>query len=81
MAIYITNPEANRLARELVARTGETLTEAVTQALRERLERTFSPPPKGRLERLLAITARSATRPCVSAFTDHDLYGPDGLPT
>lgn len=81
MAIYITNLEANRLARELVARTGETLTEAVTQALRERLEHISSPPPEGRLERLRAITARSAARPRLSAFTDHDLYGSDGLPT
>jgi antitoxin VapB len=38
--LNIKNPEADRLARELAAATGETLTEAVTRALRERLDRT-----------------------------------------
>ncbi|HUS07361.1 MAG TPA: type II toxin-antitoxin system VapB family antitoxin [Bryobacteraceae bacterium] len=33
------NPEADRLARELAAQTGESLTDAVINALRERLER------------------------------------------
>jgi len=35
----IKNPTADRLARALALRTGETLTEAVIKALRERLER------------------------------------------
>jgi antitoxin VapB len=39
MALSIKHPEADRLARELAARTGETLTEAVVVALRERLTR------------------------------------------
>ena len=39
MALSIKNDEADRLARELVAQTGETLTEAVVSALAERLER------------------------------------------
>jgi antitoxin VapB len=39
MALSIKDPEADRLARELAARTGETLTQAVLQALRERLVR------------------------------------------
>jgi antitoxin VapB len=39
MALSIKNPEADRLARELAAATGETLTEAVLNALRERLTR------------------------------------------
>ena len=33
------DPDADRLARDLARRTGETLTEAVIKALRERLER------------------------------------------
>ncbi len=40
MALSIKDPEADRLARELAALTGETLTEAVVVALRERLRRT-----------------------------------------
>jgi antitoxin VapB len=39
MALSIKSHEADRLARELAATTGESLTDAVTEALRERLER------------------------------------------
>lgn len=39
MAISLKDPEADRLAREVAARTGETLTTAVVVALRERLAR------------------------------------------
>jgi antitoxin VapB len=39
MALSIKSDEADRLARELAAETGETLTEAVEIALRERLAR------------------------------------------
>jgi len=39
MRLTIKNPETDRLARELVALTGESITAAVTIALRERLER------------------------------------------
>ena len=38
MALNIRNPEAERLAAELARQTGETKTEAVAQALRERLD-------------------------------------------
>ncbi len=37
MSLNIKNPEAHRLARELAEATGESLTEAVTVSLRERL--------------------------------------------
>ena len=39
MALSIKTGEADRLARALAAETGESLTEAVTEALRQRLER------------------------------------------
>src|SRR5260370_36955643 len=39
MALSIKSEEADRLARELASETGETLTEAVERALRERLDR------------------------------------------
>ena len=39
MALSIKNPEADRLARELAELTGEGLTEAVINALKERLRR------------------------------------------
>lgn len=37
MALNIKNPEANRLAHELADLTGESLTDAVTTAIRDRL--------------------------------------------
>ena len=40
MALYIRSEEVDALARELADATGETITEAVGNALRERLERT-----------------------------------------
>jgi antitoxin VapB len=39
MTLTINHPEADELAHELVSYTGETLTETVLTALRERLER------------------------------------------
>ena len=39
MSLNIKNPEAHRLAGELARLTGESLTQAVTEAIRERLER------------------------------------------
>jgi antitoxin VapB len=39
MALSIKTDEADRLARELSSLTGETMTEAVTKSLAERLER------------------------------------------
>jgi len=39
MALSIKTEEADRLARELARLTGETMTEAITRSLRERLER------------------------------------------
>jgi antitoxin VapB len=39
MAISIKSVETERLAREVAAKTGESLTEAIRKALQERLER------------------------------------------
>lgn len=39
MALSIKTEEADRLARELSRLTGETMTEAITTAMRERIER------------------------------------------
>ena len=39
MSLNIKDPEAHRLARSLAAETGESMTRAVVEALRERLER------------------------------------------
>jgi antitoxin VapB len=46
MALSIKTEEADRLARELSQLTGESMTEAVTKSLRERLEREKKTRPK-----------------------------------
>ena len=84
MALSIKDPEADRLARELAARTGETLTEAIVVALRERLARetgrTRSVPLS---EELAAIRRRCADLPVLDPRASDALIGYDhrGLPT
>ena len=43
MSLNIKSPEAHELAAELARLTGESMTKAVTQALRDRLEREATP--------------------------------------
>jgi antitoxin VapB len=84
MALSIKDPEADRLARELAKATGESLTEAVTNALRERL-RVFQGKQKSREEQLsqvMAIVDRFAARPVFDARSADEIIGYDerGLP-
>ncbi len=61
MALSIKTDEADRLARKLAQLKGETMTEAVTVALRERLEREEQAAlrtPKQKLAELNIILAR-----------------------
>ena len=79
--IEIENEETCRLARELAELTGETVTDAITVAVRERLERQRE--IAERLKRMRAISKRAAKllRPGPSAVEHGDfLYGEDGLP-
>jgi len=55
MSLNVTNEETHRLAKELAALTGESLTAAVTEAVRERLRRVQSDRSSDLVERLLAI--------------------------
>jgi antitoxin VapB len=83
MALNIKNDEAHRLAQALAEATGESLTAAVTQALRDRLERVRQERPGGLAERLMAIGADCAARLKEPYKTiDHDalLYDENGLP-
>lgn len=61
MALSIKTDEADRLARELAAATHESITEAVTIALRERLARvqTLPGPDIVTAARLLAVDFRA----------------------
>jgi antitoxin VapB len=83
MALSVKDPEADRLAREVAHRTGETLTTAIVVALRERLARL-----KGRRRRrslrdeLREIGQRCAALPTLDTRTADEILGYDerGLP-
>ena len=55
MGMNIKNPEAHQLAREVAALTGESVTGAVTESLRERLERLRAEQREGLAAALLTI--------------------------
>jgi antitoxin VapB len=83
VTLSIKHPEADRLARELAARTGETLTEAVIEALRERLIRVHGRSRGPSVtEQLAAIGRRCATLPVLDQRTRDEILGYDerGLP-
>ena len=85
MALNIRDPEAQELARELAAATGETMTQAVIKALRERLERLRSGQLVSRRERaarLMAHGRRFAALPVLDPRSPDQLVGYDeaGLP-
>ena len=80
MALYITNPEADELARELSAATGETITETVIAALRERRDRLRNPSQDDRIARLREISKRAATIIGATSLDFDELYDNDGLP-
>jgi antitoxin VapB len=84
MALSIKHPEADRLARELAALTGETLTDAVVIALRERLARQTGRARAVSLrEELVTIRQRCASLPVLDDRTPEEIIGYDsqGLPT
>ena len=83
MALSVKDPEADRLARDVAARTGETLTTAVVVALRERLARLRGRPRKRRLsEDLREIGRRCSSLPVLDDRAADEIVGYDdrGLP-
>jgi len=84
MAISIKNPEADRLARELAAITGESLSDAVIAALRERLARMVGRRRASSLrDDIKRIQERIARLPVLDRRTDEQIVGYDehGLPS
>jgi antitoxin VapB len=80
-SLNIKDPEAHRLAQAIAEATGETLTRAVTEALRERYERLRRRDPEVLAADIRAIADRAAAhirRP----YLDHAelLYDEHGLP-
>jgi antitoxin VapB len=80
MPIYIANQEAEDLARELAAATGETITDVVIHALRDRRDRLRKPSREERMARLLEISDRSAAIIAGRPVETDELYDEFGLP-
>jgi antitoxin VapB len=83
MSMNIKNEEAYRLAKELAGLTGESLTGAVTQALRERLARVRGARGADVAANLLAIGRDCASHlkePLRSIDHGDMLYDEQGLP-
>lgn len=87
MGMNIKNPEAERLTRQLAEATGESLTEAITASVRERLERVHARAarqrPEARRERLLELgqeIAASLPEPWATQPHGELLYDDLGLP-
>ena len=79
--LNLKDPEAHRLAAAIARETGESMTRAVTAALRERLERLQSHKRKASTDELLAIAKRvsgQVKRPYIDHATF--LYDENGLP-
>src|SRR6266852_2363587 len=83
MSINIKNEETHKLAKALARLTGESMTSAVTKALRERLERVKSERGNDLAERLVKIGEDCATHlkePYRSVDHGELLYDEKGLP-
>jgi antitoxin VapB len=83
--LSIKAPEADRLARQLAAATGETMTDAVIVALRERLVREERKVQDKRqiIDDLMAIAHHCASLPVLDDRTEDEIMGWDenGLPS
>ena len=83
MALNIKDPETDRLARAVAAATGESITQAVNHALRERLERVRrSSADADLLDDIARIARRSSGLPVLDDRTAEEILGYDehGLP-
>ncbi len=86
MGVIIKNPATEAKIRKLAARTGESLTDAVDQAVGERLERLGPAKRKGRVnrKRLAELLAYFDSLPKINEhLTNEEIIGYDegGLPT
>ena len=84
LALNIRNQQAEELAVTVARLTGETKTQAVTQALQERLDR-IRAASKGKsfVDEILEIGRRCAALPVLDDRTPDEIigYDEDGLPT
>lgn len=85
MPLSIKAPEADRLARQLATVTGETITDAVIVAMRERLAREERKQESKQqlIADLMAIASHCASLPVLDNRTEDEIMGWDenGLPS
>jgi antitoxin VapB len=81
MTLNVKDPEAHRLAQAIAKETGESMTRAVTESLRERYERLQRRRGKASVEELLSIARRAAAH-VTGPHIDHAefLYDEHGSP-
>ena len=83
MSLNIKNKETHKLADQLAKLTGESMTDAVTKAVRERLDRVRNQRGSGLADRLLSIGKDCAVRlkePFKTGSHGDLLYDEKGLP-
>ena len=83
MSLNLKNEETHRLAKELASITGESMTVAVSEAIRERLERVRRNSTEDMAERILKIGRECAAHlkePYKSIDIDELLYDEKGMP-
>ena len=83
MALSIKSDEADRLARRVAAATGESLTEAVLGALRERLERLETARGPSLPDRMRRLQVEVRGLPVLDRRSPDEVlgYDADGLPS
>lgn len=83
MALNIKDPETDRLVRDLAKATGETVTDAVRNAVKERLERMRHRVKRSLADDLMEIGRHCAAAPEYDSRTADEILGYDanGLPT
>lgn len=83
MAISIKDPETDRLARALAAATGESLTDAIREALRDRLEREMHRARGGMLAEVRRLQERVSRLPVIDSRPSDEIIGYDrhGVPS
>jgi antitoxin VapB len=83
MSLTIQDPTTDALVRQLIALTGESITEAILQSVKERLDRLIPTSANYSLaEELDTIAQRCASLPVVDSRSSEEIIGYDelGLP-
>jgi antitoxin VapB len=83
MSLNIKNEQTHRLARELASITGESMTVAVSEAIRERLERVRRDSKEDMVERIMKIAKECGPlwkEPYRSIAHGELLYDEKGMP-